>query len=91
MQGKSEYKTCCGELKRIIDGIQRDCIADDGFTYDFYFCNEPVDQKWIDMEMHPKHARLLHMFGNLGEKDHQCFMDSLFVSINLVCAPFTLP
>ena len=46
MQGKSKYKTWCGKYKRIGDGIQTDCIADDGFTYDFYFRNEPVDTKW---------------------------------------------
>ena len=50
MQGKSEYKTRCGKFKRIGDGIQTDYMADDGYTYDFYFRNEPVDKKWLDME-----------------------------------------
>ena len=45
MQGKSEYKTCCGKFKRLGDGIQTDCIADDGYTWDFYFCNERFDHK----------------------------------------------
>jgi hypothetical protein len=51
MQGKSEYKTRCGKYKRIGDGIQADCIADDGYTGDFYFRNEPVDKKWTDKGM----------------------------------------
>ena len=84
MQGKSEYKTRCGKFKRIGDGIQTDCIADDGFTYDFYFRNEPVDTKWIDKGMCPMHARLLHMFGNLKEAGHRCKMDNLFNSVSLV-------
>ena len=45
MQGKSEYKTRCGKFKMIGDGIQTDCMADDGYTYYFYFHNEPVNQK----------------------------------------------
>jgi len=43
MQGRSEYKTRCGKYKRLGGGIQADCIADDGFIYDFYFHNEPPD------------------------------------------------
>ena len=37
IQGKSEHKNRCRKFKRILDGIQTDCIADDGLTYDFYF------------------------------------------------------
>jgi len=90
MQGKSEYKTRCGKFKRIGDGIQTDCIADDGYTYDFYFRNEPVDTKWIDKGMCPMHARLLHMFGNLREVGHQCKMDNLFNSVSLARAAYML-
>eukprot|EP00957_Ditylum_brightwellii_P116312 8871977-Ditylum_brightwellii.AAC.1 len=64
MQGKSEYKVCCGKCKRIGDGIQADCIVDDGYTWDFYFRNEPVLIKWTDLGFCPMHARLLHMLSN---------------------------
>jgi hypothetical protein len=38
MQGQSdEYKMRCGNYNRLGDGIQTDCIADDGYTFDFYF------------------------------------------------------
>jgi hypothetical protein len=37
MQGKSEYKVCCGKFKRLGNGLQGDCIADNGYTWDFYF------------------------------------------------------
>jgi hypothetical protein len=40
MQGESEYKTRCGKFKRIGDGLQGDCIADNGYTWDFYFHND---------------------------------------------------
>ena len=65
MQRKSKYKNRYGEFKRIGDGIQTDCMVDDGYKYDFYFRNKPVDQKWLDMGMCAMHARLLHMFNNM--------------------------
>ena len=33
------------KFKKIEDCIQAGCIADDGYTYDFYFRNEPVPQE----------------------------------------------
>jgi len=66
-QGRSEYKTRCGKYKRLGDDIQADCIADDGFTYNFYFRNKPPDRTWTDQGFCPIHSRLLHMFQNLTE------------------------
>ena len=91
MQGKSEYKTRCGKFKRLGDGLQTDAIADDGYTYDFYFRNEPVPQKWLDAGFCAMHARLLHMFENLPDVGHQCKMDNLFVSVLLARAAYSLP
>lgn len=48
MQDKSEFKCRCGKFERLGDGLQTDAIADDGYTYDFYFRNEPVPKKWLD-------------------------------------------
>jgi len=73
------------------DGIQADCIADDGFTYDFYFRNEPPDRTWTDQGFCPMHSRLLHMFQNLTEVGHECKMDNLFNSVNLARAAYTFP
>ncbi len=56
MQGKSQYKTCCWKYKRIGDGLQTDAITNDGYTFDFYFRNEPVDNKWIKKGLLPMHA-----------------------------------
>ena len=90
IQGNSEYKTSCGKFTRIGYGIQADYIADDGFTYEFYFCNEPVNQKWIDKGMLPMHARLIHMFGKLMDAGHQYNMDNLFNSVSLLRASYVL-
>ena len=38
MQGKSEYKVRCGKFKRLGDGLQCDCLADDGYTWDSVPC-----------------------------------------------------
>ena len=81
IQGYSIHKNRCGKYKRIGYGIQIDCIADDGFTWDFYFRNEPVDKKCTDMEMLPMHASLLHMFSGLRDEVHYCNMDNLFNSV----------
>ena len=91
MQGKIIYKTRCGKYKRIGDGIQTDVIANYGYTWDFYFCNEPVDMKWINIGMTPMHAPILHMFSGLQDTGHTCNMDNLFNSVNLVCEAFALP
>ena len=86
MQGKSEYKTRCGKFKRLGDGIQGDCIADDGYTWDFYFRNEPVDKDLLTKGFCPMHCRLLHMFKNLRESGHGNKMDNLFHSVKLALA-----
>ena len=83
MQGKSEYRTRCWKFKRIGDGIQTDCMEDDGYTYDFYFRNKSVYQKWLDMGMCAMHARLLCMFSNLKTQGHWCKMGNLLNSVNL--------
>jgi hypothetical protein len=56
MQGKSEYKTHCGKFKRLGDGLQGDCIADDGYMWDFYFRNEPCDPKLLANGYCPMHC-----------------------------------
>jgi hypothetical protein len=91
MQGKSEYKVCCGKFKRLGNGLQGDCIGDNGYTWDFYFCNKPSDPELLAQGFCPMHCRLLHMFGNLRESYHCCTMDNLFNSVKLVCAAYLLP
>ncbi len=77
MQGKSEYKTCCGKFKQLGDGIQTDCDADDGYTFDFYFRYKPVDNGLLSKGFCPMHCHLLHVFGNLKEVGPECKMDNL--------------
>eukprot|EP00957_Ditylum_brightwellii_P014587 1098880-Ditylum_brightwellii.AAC.1 len=78
MQGWSEYKVQCCKFKRLGDGLQSDCIVDEGYNWDFYFRNKPVPKKWIDMGFCAMHACHLHMFLNFHDNYHMCKMDNLF-------------
>ena len=90
MQRRSAYKTRCRKFKRIGDGIQADCLADDGYTLDFYFRNKPVDNKWTQMGLSPLHARLMHMFSRMDDQGHEVNMDNLYNSMNFARASFNL-
>ena len=90
MQGQINYKTQCGMFNSIGDRIQTNCMTDDGYTYDFYFRNKPVDQKWLDIGMCAMHVRLLCMFSNLKKQGHWCKMDNLFNSVNLSLEDYSL-
>jgi hypothetical protein len=92
MQRKSQYKSRCGKFKRLGDGLQGGCIADDGYTWDFYFWNEPCDLELLANGYCPMHCRLLYMFMNLRESGHiRCKMDNLFNSVKLAQAAYSLP
>ncbi len=86
--GANKFKTCCSKFKRLREGIQADCMVDDGYTHDFYFCNEPVNKKLIADGFCPMHCRLIHMFWNLRDPGHWCKMDNSFNSVNLASAAY---
>ena len=90
MRGKSMYKTSCGKNKRIGDGIQCDAFADNGYTFDFYFRNEPTNAHWQEMGLSPLHARLMHMFCRLIDDGHEVNMDNLYNSVRLARAAYSL-
>ncbi len=90
MQGKPEYKTRYGNFKRLGDGIQGDCMAINGYTWDFYFQNEPINQELLAQGYCPMYCCLLHMFWNLRESFHCCTMDNLYNSVKLSHAAFCL-
>jgi hypothetical protein len=73
------------------DGLQGDCIADNGYTWDFYFRNEPSDPELLAQGFCSMHCRLLHMFRNLRELNTCCTMDNLFNSVKLARVAYSLP
>ena len=60
--------------------IQCDYLAGDAYTYNFYFCDETPNQKWINMVMSPILARLPQMFENLKDQRHQKNRQHVWVS-----------
>ena len=81
MQWKSIYKTCSGKYKRIGGGLQAEFLANDGYIFDFYFCNESVDEVWLEKELSLLHCRPIHMFSQLKDNGHKCNMDNLYDSV----------
>lgn len=67
--------------KREGDGFQCDAICDDGFTYSFYFRNEPPPEKYSHMS--GLHAQVLGLFDILQDEFHRVGCDNLYVSAKL--------
>ena len=67
-------------FKKEGDGFQCDAVCADGYTYCFYFRNQPVPSKWVDIGLSPLHARVLGLFEQLPAKAYACGMDNLYNS-----------
>ena len=65
------------------DGFQCDAICDAGYTWTFFFRNMPAPQKWIRLGYSPLHSRILALFDQLEEKNHNCWFDNLYLSTKL--------
>ena len=90
MQGKSAHKTHCGKYRHIGDGIQANCIAGDGSTYDFYFRNASIAKKWLDKGVSYMHACIFHMVSSLRDIGHSCKVYTLFNSVLFARESFAL-
>ena len=44
------------------DGFQCDCIADNGYTFTFYFLNQPAPKRWLDKGYSPLHSCCMALF-----------------------------
>ena len=62
------------------DGFQADAICDRGFTYAFYFRNEPPPKKYIKQGLSPLHARVMWLFNKLEQQYSRVWMDNLYIS-----------
>ena len=54
------------------NGFQCDALCESGFTWTFYFCNQPAPKKYLQQGYAPLHSRILGMFDQLDEKHHNC-------------------
>ena len=62
------------------DGFQADAICDRGFTYAFYFRNEPPPKKYIKQGLSPLHARVMWLFDKLEQQYSRVWIDNLYIS-----------
>ncbi len=83
MPGGVSIQDTIGKFKQIGNGLQGDCIADDGYTWDFYFRNELINADLLAQGYCPMPCWLLGMYQNLHKFGHRCKMDNLFNFVNL--------
>lgn len=62
------------------DGFMCDALCDNGYTFAFYFRNQPAPPKYLSMGLSPLHARVLSLFDMLDDKCHHVSMDNLYNS-----------
>ena len=62
------------------DGFQCDALCQDGYTFTFYFRNQPAPKKYLDQGLSPLHSRVMAMFDCLCDENHRCYLDNLYNS-----------
>ena len=62
------------------DGFQADCICDEGYTFTFYFRNQPAPKKYLDMGFSPLHSRCMALYDCFMDKYHIVRFDNLYMS-----------
>jgi hypothetical protein len=67
------------------DDFLDDSVAESGYTYYFFFHNQPAPRNYIQQGYSPTHACLLYLFDLLPSKNHVIGLDNLFLSAKL-CA-----
>jgi len=65
-----------------------DVLCQDGYTYSFYFCNQPPPAHYVSQGFSPLHSWVLFMFNQLKHKYHIVQLDNLFMSANLCHGAF---
>jgi Transposase IS4 len=73
------------------DGFQCDALCEGGFTFAFYFRNEPAPTKYLDMGMSPLHSRVMALFDCCTDLYHRCGMDNLYMSAKFAKFSFNHP
>ena len=68
------------KFKKEGDGFQIDAICEDGYTYCFYFRNQPPPKKWTDLGLCGLHARCMAMFETFTFEYHRVHFDNLYNS-----------
>lgn len=84
MQGRHHQKLCIN-YKKAGDGFQCDALCSDGYTFTFYFRNQPPPGRFVSGEnLSPLHARVMSLFAQLNSKHNICTMDNLYMSAKFI-------
>ena len=66
------------------DGFQCDALGSDGYTYTFFFHNQPSPQSYLDQDLCPLHARVMALLDQVVRKNHIIGMDNIYISAKCV-------
>ena len=64
------------------DGFQCGALVSDGYTYTFFFRNQPAPQSYLDQDLCLLHARVMALLDQVVSKNHTIGMDNLYISAN---------
>jgi hypothetical protein len=65
------------------DGFLADSICKEGYTYSFFFRNQPAPAYYLNKGYSPTHSRVLFLFDTLPCNNHVIGLDNLFMSAKL--------
>jgi hypothetical protein len=71
------------------DGFLADSICKEGYTYSFFFRNQPAPAHYLNQGFSPTHSRVLFLFDTLPCKNHAIGLDNLFMSAKLAWGAYT--
>ena len=66
------------------DGFQCDALVSDGYTYTFFFRDEPAPQTYLDKDLCPLHARVMELLDQVVRKNHTIGMENIYTSAKFV-------
>lgn len=68
------------KFKRSGDGFMCDSVCSDGYTYSFFFRNQPSPKVFTNMGLSPLHARTMSLLEQLPGKYYKCSVYNLYTS-----------
>ena len=75
---------CALIIKKEGDGFQCDALGSDGYTYTFFFHNQPAPQTYLDNDLYPLHARVMALLDQVMSKNHTIGMENIYISAKFV-------
>ena len=62
-------------------GYQCDCITGDGYTFTFYFRNQPAPKKWLVKGYSTLHSCCMALFKCFMDEYHQVWFNNLYMYV----------